>query len=97
MKLMLQYITGDEIPQLNEGEALDLLQAAKFFQIPRLLALCEAQIKVRTPAQPRQRSGGWHGLDLVRRRRDGGHPRTLWTTRTCASCSRSPTSTVPTS
>lgn len=44
---MLQYINGDAIPQLNEEEALDLLQTAKFFQIPRLLALCEAQIKVR--------------------------------------------------
>ena len=46
MTVLLQYCYTDTTPPLDESNAMEALQTAKFFQVDRLAALCESVLKV---------------------------------------------------
>jgi hypothetical protein len=47
MPPLLAYLYHDTAPEVTSTNAMELLHAAAFFQVPRLRALCEAAIQVR--------------------------------------------------
>ena len=42
---VLRYMYLDVPPEVDESDALKMLRAAMFFQMPRLLAICETQVQ----------------------------------------------------